>query len=250
MDKTNLVIDIGNSRIKVAVFEDGKIVERFFPEVIDTSFVDKIKRKYSGISNAIVSNVRTIDGSLMSLLNSKFDVVVDLDQNTPLPIEICYETPDTLGKDRVAAAVGANSMFPNQNVVVIDAGTAVTYDFVDRENRYQGGFISPGLNMRFNALHRFTGKLPLIEPEFSEKYEGKNTHDAISGGVQYGLEGEIERMISFFNVKNEGVIIILTGGDANYFERIVKRPKFVTLDLNYIGLNRILDFVLFKKLVI
>jgi type III pantothenate kinase len=147
-----------------------------------------------------------------------------------------------LGKDRLAAAVGANQLFPNNNLMIIDAGTAITYDHVNEKNEYLGGFITPGLRMRFNALHQYTSKLPLLNPEFFEAYSGLNTYESIQGGIQHGLEGEIQRMVSIFNSNGKDFKIILTGGDANYFEKLVKSYKFVALELTLIGLNRILEF--------
>lgn len=238
----NLVIDIGNTRIKVAVFDLGQLIVTFPTEELRSKHLQILKNDYPAIDRVIVSSVREHDAWLLKSLKKIFTSVIELNHSTPLPIKNCYDTPETLGKDRIAAAVGANQLYPNNNLMIIDAGTAITYDHVNEKNEYLGGFITPGLRMRFNALHQYTSKLPLLNPEFFEAYSGLNTYESIQGGIQYGLEGEIQRMVSIFNSNGKDFKIILTGGDANYFEKLVKSYKFVALELTLIGLNRILEF--------
>ena len=237
-----LAIDIGNTRTKVALFNQGEFMISFPVTSLLPENLELLLGEYPNIDRAIVSSVKERYESLLSALRSLVPFVVDLDHNTPLPIENCYETPETLGKDRISAAVGANKLYPNQNVLVIDAGTAIKYDFINEINQYQGGFITPGLNMRFRALNYFTDKLPLIKPEMPGDFDGKNTSDSITGGVQYGLEGEINRMIQYFKCLYGNLIIILTGGDTNYFEKLLKNYKFVTKEITLLGLNTILEF--------
>lgn len=237
-----LAIDIGNTRTKVALFNQGEFmisfpVTSFSPENLELLFGE-----YPNIDRAIVSSVKESNESFLSALKRLVPFVVDLDYNTPLPIENCYDTPETLGKDRIAAAVGANKLYPNQNVLVIDAGTAITYDFINMKNQYQGGFISPGLHMRFRALNHFTDKLPLLKPEMPGDFDGKNTSNSITGGIQYGLEGEIKRIIQYFNGLYGNLILILTGGDTKYFEKLLKNYKFVIKEITLLGLNTILEF--------
>jgi type III pantothenate kinase len=238
----NLIIDIGNTRTKIALFNQGELMMSFPVNSFNPDDLDQIIKEHPTISRAIVSSVKENQEALLSALKKSIPYVIELDHNTFLPIENCYETPETLGKDRIAAAVGANKLYPNQNILVIDAGTAITYDFVNEKNQYKGGFITPGLNMRFKALNHFTDKLPLLKADLPEKFEGKNTKDSIMGGVQYGLEGEINRMIQYFNDLNGKLTIIITGGDTNYFEKLLKNHKFVTGEIILLGLNTILEF--------
>lgn len=238
----NLVIDIGNTRTKVALFNQGELMINFPVSSFTPDDFELFINEYPNINRAIVSSVKEHPEALLLALKKSIHFIVELDQNTLLPIENCYETPETLGKDRIAAAVGANRLYPNQNILVIDAGTAITYDFVNENNQYKGGFITPGLNMRFRALNHFTDKLPLLKPGMPEIFEGKNTKNSILGGVQYGLEGEINQMIHYFNDLYGKLTIILTGGDTSYFEKLLKNLKFVSSEIILLGLNTILEF--------
>jgi type III pantothenate kinase len=238
----NLVIDIGNTRTKVALFNQGELMISFPVTSFSPDNLELLLSEYPNIDRAIISSVKENQEALLLTLKKSITFVVELDHNTLLPIENCYETPETLGKDRIAAAVGANKLYRDQNVLVIDAGTAIKYDFVNKKNQYKGGFISPGLNMRFRALNHFTDKLPLLKPEMPRYLEGKNTKDSVTGGIQYGLEGEINQMIKYFNDLNGKLTIIITGGDTNYFEKLLKNHKFVTGEIILLGLNTILEF--------
>lgn len=238
----NLVVDIGNTRSKIAVFENDKLIMSYPTDLFDTEDVIRIKSEYPKTNSAIFSSVRNNSKELKKLLKGHFQTVVELNHQTSLPLEICYETTSTLGKDRIAAAVGANSIYPNQNLLIIDAGTAITYDFVNSLNQYTGGFITPGLNMRFKALHQFTEKLPLLNTSMPENYQGRNTTESIIGGVQLGLEGETNRMIAHFQSKCNKLLIILTGGDTKYFEKLLKNYNFVALEIILPGLNKILEY--------
>lgn len=206
-----------------------------------------LKSEYAQLDKAIVSTVKPYDEELKQFLTENFDQFIELDQNTPVPIENRYETPETLGKDRLAAAIGANEIFPDQNLLIIDAGTAITYDFVSEKNQYLGGNISPGLEMRFKALNQFTGSLPLIN--YSNEYQkiGKNTTDAIRAGVQNGIIYEIDQTIDFFNRNYQNLQIIMTGGDSNFFDKKLNYSIFVHFNLTLIGLNRILEHNAKKK---
>jgi type III pantothenate kinase len=238
----NLIIDIGNTRTKVALFNQGELMISFPVDPFTTKELEFILNDYPTIECAIVSSVKKNQEELMSALKNKIPFIIDLDHNTKLPIENCYETPETLGKDRIAAAVGANKLYPNKNILVIDAGTAIKYDFISEKNQYFGGFITPGLNMRFKALNHFTDKLPLLKPENPVNYKGNNTNNSIRGGIQYGLNGEINQMIQYFNDLYGKLTIILTGGDAPYFEKLLKNNIFVVAEITLCGLNTILEF--------
>ena len=237
----NLCIDQGNSRTKVGLFSQNKLMEDFKYDQFGKKELSDILVEFP-VKNCIISSVLSDNKELIEDLNTKIQFSIELTHDTALPIVNSYSTPETLGNDRLAAVVGASFLKPESNILVIDAGTAITYDFVNMKNQYQGGFITPGLNMRFRALNHFTDKLPLIKPQMPGNFYGKNTNDSIMGGVQYGLEGEINRMIQYFNDFNGKLTIIITGGDSNYFEILLKSHKFVTKEIMLLGLNTILEF--------
>jgi len=200
-----------------------------------------LKNEHPQLNKVILSTVKPYSEDLKRVLSEEFEQFIELDHLTDLPIENLYETPETLGKDRLAAAIGANELFPDQNLLVIDAGTAITYDLVSEKNQFIGGNISPGLEMRFKALNHFTGKLPLVS--YSDVFQpiGKNTIDAIRAGVQNGILYEIEQCIDAFNRNYQNLRIIMTGGDSNFFDKKLNYSIFVNFNLTLIGLNRILE---------
>src|SRR5690606_6792967 len=149
----------------------------------------------------------------------------------------CYDTPDTLGKDRLAGAVAGAHLYPGKNVLIIDAGTAITYDMVHSMNQYVGGSISPGINMRFKALHTFTKRLPLYEPTMYDKLTGTDTYQSIMSGVMVGARAEMDGIINEYEQKYQSLITILTGGDAIYFDKKLKSNIFATSNLVLSGLN-------------
>ena len=206
-----------------------------------------LKDEHIQLNQAILSSVKPVDEELIRFLSQNFQLFIELDHHTPLPIENLYETPETLGKDRIAAAVGANELFPGQNILIIDAGTAITYDVVSEKNEFLGGNISPGLQMRFKALNQFTGKLPLINYSNEFQLIGRNTEEAIRAGVQNGILYEIERTIETFNRNYENLQIVMTGGDSIFFDKKLNYSIFVHFNLTLIGLNRILEHNAKKK---
>jgi type III pantothenate kinase len=238
----NLVIDIGNSRTKFAIFKNRKLVVSFPTSEPVKDVIKELKKDYPEVDSVILSSVRDYSNELIKQLKAEFPTVIELTEKTPLPLKNCYETPATLGKDRIAAAVGANSIYPDTPLLIIDAGTAITYDYVNNNNEYEGGFITPGLKMRFRALHEFTDKLPLLKTQAPLSPDGKNTSSSIIGGIQLGLEGEVKRITSHFSEKNTHLKIILTGGDINYFEKLLKNHIFVSPEITLLGLNVILEF--------
>lgn len=206
-----------------------------------------LKEEHPLLTKAILSSVKPGNEDLIGFLTEQMEFFMVLDENSGLPIENLYETPETLGKDRLAAAVGANELFPDQNLLVIDAGTAITYDLVSDRNQFIGGNIAPGLEMRFKALNHFTGKLPLINASDEFDFIGKNTTDAIRAGVQNGILYEIAQTIEIFNRNYQNLQIIMTGGDSNFFDKKLNYSIFVHFNLTLIGLNRILEYNAKKK---
>jgi len=243
----NLVIDIGNSRTKIALFNQHDLMFNVPMDHLTVNHVKMLKEEHPQLTRVILSSVKPSDEDLKHVLSEEFEQFVELDHHTALPIENLYETPETLGKDRLAAAVGANELFPDQNLLVIDAGTAITYDLVSEKNQFIGGNISPGLEMRFKALNHFTGKLPLVT--YSDDFEqiGRNTTDAIRAGVQNGLLYEMAQNIDYFNRNYQNLHIIMTGGDSIFFDKKLNYSIFVHLNLTLIGLNRILEHNAKKK---
>jgi len=237
----NLVIDRGNSTAKVGVFSDETLLYSTVFEKFGRGEVVSLLKEF-GISKAILSSVIDIECELVDYLDGVFEKFILLDENTPLPIENLYKTPETLGKDRIAACVGANYLKPDTNLLVIDAGTAVTYDVVNAKNQYVGGNISPGLEMRNRALHTFTQKLPLIEMKDTVPMLGATTDEALLAGIVNGLIYEMEGYISSVSSVYPNLSIFLTGGDTFYFERKLKSPIFANQNILLTGLNRILNF--------
>ena len=237
----NLVIDIGNTRTKFSVCNRGEVmitvpVEEFLP-----SHIDVLQLEYDGLDSVILSSVKDYSEELKQALHNKFETFIELESSTPLPIENYYNSKETLGKDRIAAVVGAFDLNPNTNILVIDAGTAITYDIITAEGKYLGGNISPGLEMRFKALHQFTGKLPKVETKQFNKLYGKTTEQAIRAGVQNGLVYEVESTITSFKEFYNNLKVIITGGDAEFFDNKLKNSFFVHFNLTSLGLNRVLQ---------
>ena len=197
---------------------------------------------HNDIQQGIISNVGEEDDKIHDFLNQNLTKLVILDEKTPLPIENYYSSKTTLGKDRIAAAAGGNYLFPGKNVLIIDAGTALTYEFVNSKGQYLGGGISPGLRMRFSSLHENTKRLPLVEPKEKFSFPANTTKSAIVSGVQTGIIYEIDGIINEFIEQFKPLKIVLTGGDSNFFERKLKNSIFVDSNLVLKGLNQILEF--------
>lgn len=238
----NLIIDIGNTSVKLAIFPGSNIQESVRLKTLHVKDIETIKKRFPDLKYSILSTVGGINKDVIPFLSGNFEYFVCLDASTPLPIENLYKTKETLGKDRIAAAVGANNIFPNRHVLVIDAGTALTMDFIRSDNRFMGGNISPGLNMRFKALHHFTKNLPLLSETDTFDQFGDSTENAIISGVQQGMIFEIDGYINHLKLTYPDLTIILTGGDSNFFEKKLKNSIFVNPDLTLIGLNRILIY--------
>ncbi|HNW56308.1 MAG TPA: type III pantothenate kinase [Bacteroidales bacterium] len=236
----NLVFDIGNSSSKMAVY-DGRTKIAFF-RTKEFSF-EKLHKKMSKyhIDKAIVCSVKDIPEFIIDIFKTNYPVVHFLSHESKLPFSIDYETPETLGPDRIAAVAGAYAEFPGKDVFIIDAGTAITYEFLS-ENIYRGGNISPGLNMRFKALNRFTGKLPLVSPADNYTSPGRNTNDAIMAGVVTGITYEINEYIRAFEKKHTDFKVVLTGGDSEYLKNKIEHNFTWLPDIVVSGLNFILEY--------
>ena len=238
-----LIIDIGNTLVKYAVFDKTEIVDLRLEKEISVKTAQSIVSDHSDITIAFVSSVRNTDHHIGDLFQDKFRFI-EFNYEIQLPFINKYQTPETLGKDRIAAAVGAAELFPVTNVLSIDAGTCITYDMLTKKAEYLGGGISPGIQMRFNALHTFTGKLPLVNPVYEHEVSliGKTTEDSILSGVQRAVLAEVDGMIDQYKVYFPDLKIVVTGGDYNYFDKYLKNNIFASPNLVLIGLKKILDF--------
>ena len=237
----NLTIDIGNTRTKFGFFQENELIEKIVVQKWRLADLKKIVNNQN-VENVICSTVKTVNERMENYLKRHW-YYLNLDAETPLPIQNLYGTPKTLGKDRLAAVVGANALFPKQNCLVIDAGTCTTYDLIDAEGNYLGGNITPGLGMRFKAMQHFTAKLPLVnKPDNVKNGIGKNTIEALQVGGGLGNVLEMAAWIQFFQDKFKEINTTLTGGDAEYFAKRLKTKIFANSNLVLIGLNKILDY--------
>lgn len=235
-----LIIDIGNTSTKMVAFDGDEPVEEFRCPRSHTEGVDKFANKYS-FSKCIISCVSDIPEDLSKYLSKLSIPTLQLTHDTPIPIQNQYKTPKTLGMDRLAAAVGAHSLYPDRDLLVIDAGTCITYEFVEANGIYHGGNIAPGMQMRLKALHAYTTALPLVASEGDVPETGYNTDTAIRSGVIQGIKFEIQGYIDHFLEKYPRLLVFLTGGDNFNFDTRIKNIIFVDKFLVPRGLNRILD---------
>jgi type III pantothenate kinase len=231
----SLIIDIGNSLMKLFVIDDVRILYRTIFEKI--SDLEKIFGIFPEIKNGIYSASGKIPDNLDTFLSEKLDRLIYFNSETPIPVNNMYHSPETLGSDRLAAAIGVNYFFPDTNVIIFDFGTAITIDFVDCKNNFLGGNISPGLSVRFKSLNYYTNSLPLVSIPEKIVEIGTTTNEAIEAGVVCGIIGELMSYID----KYRGHKIIFTGGDSFYFAIKIKIPIFVFQNPIVFGLNRVLN---------
>jgi len=237
-----LIIDEGNSCIKLGIFDQCNIIYSDSALIDDKNKIINIIKKYK-INSAIISSViKNGDKDLQEIIRYYVKKVSLFDHTLMLPFKNFYETPKTLGKDRLAAVAGAQMLFPDENLLVIDAGTAITYDFLHEGKNYLGGNIAPGLEMRLKSLNAFTNRLPLVEINPEAEFPGKNTFDAIASGAFTGMIFEIEGYREFCRQKWGDFKTIITGGDSLYFGKNLKKTIFVNQNLVLLGLNRILEY--------
>jgi len=236
----NLIIDQGNTLCKIVCIEpNGNIA---FSSVIETLTTEKLREllKTHQPENGILASVKEFDTALIEILKTALKTFVVLGPDTPLPIRNGYATPETLGFDRLAAAIGAWSLQPGKPLLVIDLGTAVTYDFVSEDGTFTGGNIAPGVRTRLKSLNDHTSNLPLVEPASAFDLLGNSTESAIRSGVLQGILFEITGYIETLTQLHPGLFAFLTGGDLIYFDGKLKNGIFVDANLVSTGLNRIL----------
>lgn len=236
----NLVIDIGNTRTKTALFSGGKLNDPQVHGGYDRKIIIQRLTNHP-VQKVIFSVTGSLAAKDRNWLCSEIKAI-ELTERTPLPLTVHYRTPETLGKDRIAAVVGAWSFYPDHPLLVVDAGTCITYDYLVPAGHYLGGNIAPGLRMRLRAMHTFTARLPEVEPAPLGSPIGRSTETALRNGALWGALQEFEGYIRYGRKEFGSLKIVLTGGDADFFANHLKRRIFVRPELVLIGLNKILEF--------
>jgi type III pantothenate kinase len=238
----NLIIDVGNSYVKLAIFSENTLKQK---EVIKQEQllgqVNLLKKKFHSIKKGIISSVGKLNDNQLSQIKESIDLLI-LNSNTKIPFKNKYKTPKTLGLDRIALISASVKQFPKENVLIIDAGTCITYDFVNAKNEYLGGGISPGLYTRYKSLNNLTANLPLLKIQMPSDIVGASTNESIHSGVVNGLLKEIEGVIGEYKTKYSDLTVILTGGDANFLSKQLKSSIFANSNFLLEGLNYILQF--------
>lgn len=234
-----LLADFGNTRVKVAARDKDDSLKLIYSGPVD---LDRIKKAAGGLSidGGMWCSVHELDFMVREWMESLG--MTQLTASTPIPIRNDYSSPRTLGMDRLAAAVGAWSMKPGCDILVVDAGTAVTFDLVSADGAYKGGNIAPGTELRFKALHEYTDALPLVKPEGETPLFGTDTESAIRSGVVNGIRHELYGFITRLSSTYPSLLVFLTGGDAGLFDIIGKSTTFAVPDLVLRGLARVVDF--------
>lgn len=238
----NLLIDIGNSLTKLAMADGLKITPwQTFHDPSLRDF-DYLVSQMEQPGNCILSGSGEILPGLHELLASRFSKVIQLTHQTPVPVKLHYETKESLGMDRLAAVVGAHSLYPGHNCLVIDTGTAITLDLVTKDGIFMGGNISPGIRLRFLSLHEHTARLPLLEPGGDFPLLGSSTEKAIRSGILNGVRYELQGYMEELQKKYSPLLVILTGGDAPLLSKYLQPGIIIDLNLIFAGLNRILEY--------
>lgn len=237
----DLIIDLGNTNFKAATFDKKEIISlEIIPGNINARFSNSVSKV--SYESAIISSVVPISKDFINQIKKISGRLLILDHHTKTPLKNKYKSPETLGPDRLALATGGYSLFPGQNVLVIDAGSCITYDLVSQEGEYCGGAISPGIDMRFKALNHFTGKLPLIAKNKIDFTTGLSTKDSILSGVVNGVIFEAEGYINHYTKESENLKVILSGGDSIFLADKLKYCTFAEPNLLLYGLQEILSF--------
>ncbi|MCK5104718.1 MAG: type III pantothenate kinase [Cyclobacteriaceae bacterium] len=234
----NICIDIGNTKAKIGFFSNNELLE-VKQNITDRGIIKIIKAHNP--EHVVISSVRKGIGKIVESCSKTADTIV-FDHLTPVPVKSLYKTPQTLGVDRIAAVVGAALLYKHQNCLIIDMGTCITYDLIDKSATYHGGGISPGVDMRMKAMHKFTSRLPVIAAKGQPKLIGKTTKECMLSGAIIGTQAELEGIINRYKQFFDDLAIIFCGGDANFFETKIKDHIFAIPNLVLIGLNQILRF--------
>jgi type III pantothenate kinase len=237
----NLVVDVGNTLIKLAVFDGNNQV--FKKTVLKSDFdrtLDFLQEEFTIIHNAMLSVVGSFSDKSRAKLEKRFKVYA-ISSTIKVPFTNDYKTPETLGYDRIALVSAAAEQYPNKNVLIIDVGSCITYDFLNSEGHYKGGAISPGIDMRYKALNHFTEKLPLLDVNIPLNLTGNSTQTSIHSGVINGVTFEVDGIINAYKQENQDLTVILTGGNAHFLRDRLKNTIFANPNFLLEGLNFLLE---------
>ena len=235
----NLVLDVGNSLLKIALFQKSELIQKFMFSENYKRNIEDIISNYK-VTHSIISNVGRIDDSIINILKESTNLLLVSNQ-LKIPFKNLYKSKNTLGQDRLALVSAAAFNFPNENVLIVDVGSCITYDFKNNNNEYLGGGISPGISMRFKSLNTFTSNLPLIDFDSIYQLIGNNTKNSITSGVVNGTISEINGIIQQYREEFKNIRIILTGGDSNFLLKRIKNTIFADRNFLLIGLNKLLE---------
>ncbi|MBT7623301.1 MAG: type III pantothenate kinase [Flavobacteriaceae bacterium] len=235
----NLALDIGNSFLKAGIFKNNNLINYYEFNREYYSNIKSILDK-TPITHSIASNVSESNNKLIELLSNKTNLI-KFNSSLKVPFKNCYQTKNTLGKDRIALVSNASKEYPKENVLLIDLGSCITFDFLNSKNEYLGGSISPGLSMRYKSLNSYTANLPLINPKEIDYFIGRNTEDSIHSGIINGIVGELNSAIDKYKSQFKEIRIILTGGDAKFLFNRIKNSIFANSNFLILGLNFLIE---------
>lgn len=238
----NLCIDWGNTSVKASIFQDERLAEiKTFSGTDAETELSTLINQYKPVK-AILASVTNHPASIEDMVKGQVKSYIKLDGNTRLPVMSAYATPETLGADRLALAVGAWAVYPDKNTLIVNVGTCITYNFTQKNKIFRGGAISPGLHMRLKAMHEFTDKLPLVPVEGELLLLGYDTATCMRSGAVFGMACEIDGMVNDYAAQYQDFNAILTGGDAAFFAGKLKSKIFADSELLSRGLNLILNY--------
>jgi len=235
----NLVLDIGNSLLKAGIFKNNNLIN--YCEFNKDYFLNvKSILDNNPISHSIASNVSESNNKLIELLSNKTNLI-EFNSSLNVPFKNCYQSKNTLGKDRIALVSNASKEYPKENVLLIDLGSCITFDFLNNKNEYLGGSISPGLRMRYKSLNNYTANLPLLDPKEIDYFIGKNTEDSIHSGIINGIISELNSTVEKYKSQYKKIRIILTGGDSKFLFKKIKSGIFANSNFLIFGLNFLIE---------
>jgi type III pantothenate kinase len=238
----NLIIDVGNTNIKIALYASTRCLKK---EIVSydefQGVVKELFKKYQSINRAIISSVGRLEQEQMVFLKQQV-TVLELNNTTKVPFGNNYKTPKTLGVDRIALVSASVNQYPDSNVLIIDAGTCITYDFVNSQNVYLGGAISPGIRLRYKTLNNLTANLPLLDTKAPKTLIGNSTESSIHSGVINGVICELDGIVKEYKTKYLDLTVILTGGDAKFLSKRLKSSIVANSNFLLEGLNHILEY--------
>jgi type III pantothenate kinase len=237
----NLIIDVGNTLLKLAVFDNQMLTDKRSCDKVDfISTLEELSIIHPRITDVIISSVGNFSEKEVLFIQKRYQTII-LNHQTKVPFINQYKTPGTLGVDRIALVSSAAIQYPKENILIIDVGSCITYDLLNSKNEYLGGSISPGIDLRYKALHDYTNKLPLLKPKIIKKTIGNTTNSSIHTGVIQGVVNEIDGFITAYKLKHKDLTIILTGGGAHYLVDSLKNDIFANSNFLLEGLNYILQ---------